>query len=318
MTSKKSAGAFYGRHAGCCRALIPLLLFMLLAVTPRAASGTEVLHTSVAFSKSTFLNVSKDQAQSIAALWTNIVAGKWGSTSNTRICSTLAEIETDIRSKKIDLVVLLSAEYLELREKVPLEPLFIPTKGKNLYDRLVLVVRKDSGSRSLTDLKGKTLLQQTDLSSDRRSLWLDTLLMRQGVRNPARFFSSAQKMTKPSTSIFAVFFRKADACIVTRRSLRVMAELNPQLSRDLLVLEESPPWPTSIIAVRKGLPVQHRETIQEVLGTLEQSTQGKQLLTLFRMDSLVSFRPEYLTQMEGLFRENRDLKLHLAKRSRSG
>ncbi len=308
MTTEKSATTFADILTSCCRALIPLLLFMQLAVPPRTASGAEVLHTSVAFSKGTFVDVSKEQAQSIAALWTDIVASNWGSTSSTHIYNTLAELETDIRSKKIDLVVLISGEYLALREKVPLDPLFIPVKGKDLYDRLVLVVRKDSGSRSLSDLKGKTLFKQRNLNDD---LWLDTLLMRQGVRNPERFFSDAREMTKPSASIFAVFFRKADACIVTQRSLRVMAELNPQLSRDLLILEESPPWPTSIIAVRKGLPVQRREAIQEVLGTLDQSTQGKQLLTLFRMDSLVSFRPEYLTQLEGLSRENRTFKLHL-------
>jgi len=309
LTSIISA-MFFG---GSFRTLHLFLLFTLLTVDPQTALCDETLHTSVAFSKSTFLNVSKEQAQSVAALWTTIVANKWGRTSSTRICSTLAELETDIRSKKIDLVVLLTTEYLELRGKVPLEPLFIPVQGNNLYDRLVLVVRKDSGLRSLTDLKGKTLLQKIDLSADRRSLWLDTLLMRQGMRNPERFFSNAREITKPSASIFAVFFRKADACIVTQRSLRVMSELNPQLSSDLLVLEESPPWPTSIIAVRKGLPVQHRKTIQEVLGTLDQSTQGKQLLTLFRMDSLALFRPEYLSRLEELFKENKDLKLQLQK-----
>jgi ABC-type phosphate/phosphonate transport system substrate-binding protein len=311
LTTEKSATAFADILTSCCRALIPLLLFMLLAVHPQAASGAEVLHTSVAFSKSTFVDVSKEQAQSIATLWTDLVASKWG-TSSTRICNTLAELEKDLRSKNIDLVVLISGEYLALREKVPLDPLFIPVKGKDLYDRLVLVVRKDSGSRSLSDLKGKTLFKQRNLNDD---MWLDTLLMRQGVRNPERFFLNAREMTKPSASIFAVFFRKADACIVTQRSLRVMAELNPQLSSDLLVLEESPPWPVSIIAVRKGLPTQYRETIQEVLGTLDQNTQGKQLLTLFRMDSLVPFRPKYLTQLEGLFRENKDLKLQLQRDS---
>ena len=102
----------------------------------------------------------------------------------------------------------LSAEYLELREKVPLEPLFIPVKGKDLYDRLVLVVRKDSGSRSLADLKGKRLFKQAEISTMKAQSVARTLLMRQGVRNPERFFSSAREMTKPSASIFAVFFRK--------------------------------------------------------------------------------------------------------------
>ena len=255
--------------------------------------------------------MSKDQAQTVVSLWTTLVAGKWGGTSSTRICTTLAEFKRASAQKKIDLVVLLPAEYLQLREKESLAPLFISVKDKNLYDQFVLVVRKDSGARSLADLKGKKLLQKAELSADGRSLWLDTLLMRQGVRNPKRFFVNAREETKASASIFAVFFKKADCCVVTRRSLRVMAELNPQLSRELLVLEESPPWPISIVAVRKGLALQHRNTIQEVLGTLDKSTQGKQLLTLFRMDRLVPFRPEYLSQMEKLFRENRRLKLQL-------
>ena len=90
-----------------------------------------------------------------------------------------------------------------------------------------------------------------------------------------------------------------------------MAELNPQLSSDLLVLEESPPWPTGIIAVRKGLPTQFRETIQEVLGTLDKSTQGKQLLTLFRMDNLVHFDPNTSLNWKGFPGRTGHLKLHL-------
>ena len=310
MTNKKSEVACDGRQAGCCHAFIVLLLLMLLAVTPRTASGAEGIPISAAFSKSAFLDVSKDQAQAVAALWTDLVASKWGGTASTRIFTTLAELEKGIRSSKIDLVVLLPAEYLQLREKVSLEPLFVTEKNNNLHDRLVLVVRKDSGARSLADLKGKTLLQQRDLSADGRILWLDTLLMRQGVRNPERFFANTRESAKPSASIFAVFFKRADSCLVTHRRLRVMVELNPQLSRELLILEESPPMPICIIAVRKGIPVQHKKTIQEACTSLDKSTQGKQLLTLFRMDRLVSFRPEYLTQLEKLFRENRRLKLH--------
>ncbi|MRR06455.1 MAG: hypothetical protein EG828_05850 [Deltaproteobacteria bacterium] len=311
MTSKKSVAAFDVSQAGCCRVFIGLLLLMLLAVPLRTASGAEEIPISVAFSKSTFIDVNKDQAQAVAALWTDLVASKWGGISSTRICTTLAELEKGTSSKKIDLVVLLPAEYLQLREKVSLEPLFISVKNKDFYEQLVLVVRKDSGARSLADLKGTKLLQQGELSADGRSLWLDTLLMRQGVRNPKRFFANVRAPSKASASIFAVFFKRADCCVVAHRSLRVMAELNPQLSRELMVLEESPPWPISIVAVRKGLPAQDRQTIQEVLGTLDKSTQGKQLLTLFRMDRLVSFRPAYLTQMEKLFRENRRLKIQL-------
>lgn len=292
-----------------------ILLWAVLTPSPQVAMGAEAFHTSVGFSISAFLDVDKDRAQSITGLWTSLVARKWGGSASTRVCSSLSELEKEIRSKKIDLVVLLSAEYLELKGKVPLEPLFVSAKEEDIYDRLILVVRRDSGTRSLSDLKGKTLIQQKGLYADGRNLWLDTLLMRKGVKDPERFFSKAREVLKPLTAILPVFFRKEDACVVTLRSLQVMAELNPQLSRELLVLEESPPRPSCVLAARKGLTARHRETLQEVLGTLDQSAQGKQLLTLFRMNRLVPFQPEYLVPLEGLFREHRDLKIRLAKRS---
>ncbi len=290
------------------------MLIVLLALCPRSAKGAETLHTSVGFSVSTFLDVSRERAQSITALWARLVARKWGGTASTRVCSSLSELEKDVKSKQIDLVVLLSSEYLEIRRKVPLEPLFVSAKEEDVYDSLILVVRRDSGTRSLSDLRGKTLIQQKGLYTDGLNLWLEALLMRKGIREPERFFSKVREAMKPSSAVLHVFFRHVDACVVTHRSLRVMAELNPQLDRELVILNESPPRPSSIIAVRKGLSARHRQNVEEMLGTLDQTPQGEQLLTLFRMNRLVPFRPEYLVPLERLFREHKDLELHLAKR----
>jgi len=300
-----------------CTILFPAvgMLLVLFAAWPQGARGAEALHTSVGFSSSTFLDVSKDRAQAITALWARLVARKWGGTASTRVCSSLPELEKDIRSKEIDLVVLLPAEYLQMKGKVPLEPLFVSAKQKEVYDRLILVVRRDSGISSLSDLKGKTLIQQKGIYPAGLSLWLDTLLMRKEIRDPKRFFSKVRESMKPSSAILHVFFRHVDACVVTQSSFLVMTELNPQLDRELLILEKSPPRPSSIIAVRKGLSGRHRKSVHEILDTLDQSPEGKQLLTLFRMNRLVPFRSEYLLPLEGLFRENKDLKLLLTKRS---
>lgn len=297
--------------------LLGLLLLHHVISAPIVQAATK-FHTTVGFSVSTFMHVDKDRAQAITQLWTDLVDRKWGGTASTRVYNSLSELERAVTSKNIDLAVLLAGEYLEIREKAPMAPLFISVKENNFYDHLILVVRKDGNVRSLSDLKGGMLIQQSGLYANGRNLWLDTLLMRHGITCPNRCFSSDRKALKPSSAVLPVFFRKADACIVAASSFRVMAELNPQLRKELSILEQSPPRPSCIISVRKGLPVQQREMVLEVLGALDQSPQGKQLLTLFRMHRLAPFKPEYFVPMEDLFREHRELRSIQVKRRYHG
>jgi ABC-type phosphate/phosphonate transport system substrate-binding protein len=295
-------------------AILMIAALLLPASFCRGAWGVEAFHSVVGFSSSTFLDVDRDSAQTVTRLWTKRLAGKSGGTAETRIYGGLSEIERDIRAQKVDVVVLLSVEYLELKNKVPLEPLFVTAKKDGVHDCLVLVVRRDSDIRSVLDLTGRTLVQQKGFYIDGRNMWVDTLLMRSGVWDLEHFFSSIKEVTKPSMAVLPVFFRKADACVVTRSSLQTMGELNPQLQRDLMVIAEAPPRPGSVIALRKGLPPLHREALREILGSLDHDSQGQQLLTIFRMSRLVAFRPEYLTSLEKLCKEHRDLKMRLVRR----
>ncbi len=94
-----------------------------------------------------------------------------------------------------------------------------------------------------------------------------------------------------------------------------MAELNPQLERELMILEESPPILNCIIAFREGISSSRKELFRKILGTLDQNTEGQQLLTLFKMTKLVPYQHHYLVPIEKLYRENHDLKRRMARRN---
>jgi ABC-type phosphate/phosphonate transport system substrate-binding protein len=301
------------------RILPVLVMFMILVVPPvfdrQAALTAEITHIVVAYSANTFLDESSDRSQTVIQAWNNTIAKKWGGTADSKIYNNLAEIEQAVRAQQIDMVVLLPVEYLELKNRIPLEPLFVSAKSDGIYDTLVLVVRQDSGIQAVKDLKGKSLLNQKGLYAANRNMWIDILLMRNGVRDLDRFFSSVKEVNKPSKALLPVLFRQADACVVTRSSLQMMSELNPQLWQNLKVIEEAVPQLSSVIALRKGLPAKARNDLKEILGNLDHNIQGQQLLALFRVSKLVEFRPEYLTSQENFVREHRNLKMQISKRA---
>lgn len=294
--------------------LIAGFIVLLSALAPRPAVA-DAFHMTVGFSAGTFVDMDKNQAKSISALWTSLVARNWGGRTETVICNSLTELERGIREAKIDVVVLLATEYLNLKNKAPLEPLYVSARGADIYYQQVLVCRKDRGYGSVMDIRGKTLLLQKGAYDDGNDLWLNTLLMQKGIAAPQRFFRANRIVLNPSAAVMPVFFGKADACIVSKRSLKIMAEMNPQLQRELIIIEESPPIPNCIIAFRKGIISSRKELFRKILSTLDKSTEGQQLLTMFRMTRLVPFEHLYLIPVEKLHRNNIELKRRSARRS---
>lgn len=294
--------------------LIYILLVVFIALAPtqgfcyQKGVENEPFSAVIGYSSSIFTHLVKENAQAAAKLWSNFVIRKKNGTAETRIFKNFSEMEKELKAGKIDLIILLSNEYLGLKSRGLLEPLFISARGEELYDTFILVTRKDSGIHSLRELKGKSFLQLSGSACEIHRLWFDMLMMKLGVREPEQFFSSLKEVIGPSQAIMPVFFKRADACILSRRSFEVIAELNPQLRNELQIIDGSTPVATGVICIRKSCNGRQREGLIEVLETLNRDVEGRQLLTLFRMNRLITFRPEYLASMEDFLREYRELR----------
>lgn len=222
-----------------CTALIRILLALFIALVPAHGFSSvkegeiKPYSADIGYSSSIFTHLVKENAQAAAKLWSNLVIRKKNGTSETRIFENFSEMEKELKEGKVDLVILLSNEYLGLKSRGLLEPIFISARGEELYDTFILVTRKDSCIHSMRELRGKAFLQQCGSSSEIHRLWFDMLMMKHGVCEPERFFSSMKEVITPAQVVMPVFFKRADGCIVSRRSFDVMAELNPQLRKDL-------------------------------------------------------------------------------------
>jgi phosphonate transport system substrate-binding protein len=146
-------------------------------------------------------------------------------------------------------------------------------------------------------------LLATDSGDEIPRLWVRSVLQEAGVEVGEGGVRVSGTAANVSQAVLPVFFGQVEACVVPVSSLDTMAELNPQLRRDLKVLATSPAFCQGPICVRKDVLEEWGHLLSDVLTTLHLEPEGRQLLTLFRIEQLVPFDDAYLEPTARLLEE---------------
>ena len=278
---------------------------------------TRTTPLQVGYSSNVFVDVDVEDAKTVAKLWTDMLTKQSGynAGASVTIYQDTHALEKEIRGKQIDLLLLTAHEFVRIKHRMLFDPILVPEIDQGIYEEMVLLTRKDKTISSFNDLRQKPVVVPKGLFMTACQLWIETCLMREGVVSPRSFFSALREVKKPSQAVFQVFFGQAEACLVSRNALTTMAELNPQLGKELVAPFTSPGIPGGIISVRKNLDESERKDAIETLSSMHKSPQGKQLLTFFKKKKLVPYKEEYLRGIEDLVKEHGNLESRL---SRSG
>jgi phosphonate transport system substrate-binding protein len=134
-----------------------------------------------------------------------------------------ADLLHTLRNRKLDGVVLTAPEYVAVAGI--LDATFFS------YEILV-----EHGEQYLTLVHARSAIETSRLAPK----WLATRVAAQTPSYAEPFFGRVTKEAKLAQIVLPVYFRKADACIVTRQGFETMCELNPQLRGNLRVLASSP------------------------------------------------------------------------------
>ncbi len=111
-----------------------------------------------------------------------------------------------------------------------------------------------------------------------------------GFGRASGFFGRIARNKNAAQVVLPLFFGKADACLTTRASFKVMVELNPQLNTRLHVLAASPGLVPSLFAFRANYTSPYRAQILEAMDQFGESPAGRQILALIHADR-VEVRP---------------------------
>jgi phosphonate transport system substrate-binding protein len=218
-----------------------------------------------------------------------------------------------VQQNGVDLLIVSALGYLKIQNLMSLEPHFVVQRGSSVTDQILLLVHRKSGITGLKDLENSDLICLHDARSNIGRLWLETLLLENGYQGLNNFFRQIKTTVKSSRTILPVFFRQVEACLIHRAAFEMMAELNPQIKKDLVVLASSPETIPSITCIRTDYDAERKEALIDALKTLHEEPRGQQILMLFREDRLVPFKASYLDSVDQLLRKHSSLMKNLEK-----
>lgn len=295
----------YFKIQGIITAIFSLVITCtILTVTSAAAEDNSRLR--IGFTGSVFQDVSNSDIKAAVSVLIQKVAWQHFGKGESHFYETLSDMATDLKNRKIEVFATPVEEFMELRKHLPIEPLLITASNNGTETDLLLLVRKDSGIRTFRDLRGRSVVMpmRNPRCLDMYTAWLETMVMEEGSNGINIFFSSVKETRTAAKAVMPVFFRQADACVVSRQVLDLTSELNPQINRELTVISRRDNLSQGVISVDRRISEENKEKLRQAFMTLHQTPEGQQLLMLFKVRKLVPFTPGYLRATEALYAEH--------------
>lgn len=237
-------------------------------------------------------------------VWYEGLGKTYGISPKVILYEDLQAITQDFNAGKLDIVSTNALNYLRMAPRVETnrtpDIYGVLSEGQKMYQYLMLV-RSSSGVSDLKALQGKTLIVRQ--GDETGQLYLNTLLLRNGQPELQQFFLAVQETESFSKAALSVFFKQADACLATQTVFETMVELNPQVGKQLHILDRSPKLANGVFFFHQQLSQNIKDIIIKYLLNLETSDYGRQMLLLYKIDGLVQFELSDLDSVKALLQE---------------
>ena len=279
---------------------LTIMLLLTLATATAQPAGTVAAEDEdlvrMAFSSTMFDVIDRDDALIALQLWADELAGilQENYRGESVIYEDAAAAVEDVLSGHIALVALASADYIAFSAQMKLTPAMVPvqTDGR-VTERYALVVRVDSPFHSWEDLRGADVGISPSAGNPLPIMWADVALASHGLGS-ARTYFRVRESREAAKVVLPVFFSQLDACVVIDRSLATLAELNPQVGRELRVIDRSAELLDGVTSFGPACSPDFRAMVMRSIHRVHETPQGRLILDLFGRSRVVPFREEYL------------------------
>ena len=281
------------------RSATGFLAFLFLVVANIVTTADESAQPfRVGFARNLFTDVNDTDARASVKAWGLSITKEYGIRIDptAHLFENPAEMISAMQRGEVDALSLLFSEYEELAARVELGPWFVTQIAKEVFEHYILLVHEDAGIIDPSSLQGSLLLLHNNGRMCLAPDWMDRLAMEHTFRNASVLFGEIRTVPKVTGAVLPVFFRKADACVVSESSFETVREMNPQLGLKLRVLAKSPPLLPAVMCFRKDFESPEKERLMQALRELHTTPAGKQVLTIFQAEALVEVTENVLKE----------------------
>lgn len=172
-----------------------------------------------------------------------------------------ARFKQSLSAGTLDLGVIYSYQY-ETVSELKASPQYLVGRDVEPLVEFILLVRGDAGIDSAHDLKGKKIIVNTGRRGKLPLMWLRRFMLSEGVNEDTEIFGDVEYAADSFNSIAPVFFKNADACVITRREFQENAMLNAELVQKLHDVASSLNMPTRVLLFSPVIDQSKRDLIE--------------------------------------------------------
>lgn len=273
-----------------------IILSLGISFAQNSSNEKQPNQINLIISLNSFHNAKTEDAQAIAEILANHI-------KKLHNLNYQFEVKTPVSMEEIenafgtdfDCSILTTEEFLNLQNKLPLEPINTNYTNGNIGYKYLLLVNKDDNITDIRQLKNESINILARETQKAPFLWVEKLLREIGLKDYKKFFKSVSVDYKATNVVLPVFFGKIKACIVTESSYNLLCELNPSIKSKLKVLQSTDNILLGMVCLNKNKKDKSSYSLlKEIFPTLQENEYGKQLLYLFSADKLVPYKNEYL------------------------
>lgn len=282
-------------------------LFLFLRVIPvlcipfwfytQPAFAQETFPIVFGFSQSILgVNININDATAAVRTWTTSLAQAANIPADPKpiVFDNLQDMQQAAKNKSADIFYITTPELYPIANQMAADAALIPVTNGTISEEYILLVNKSSKSTSINDLKEKDLIIFSNSRTSIAPYWLESEMADAGFPHHEDFFSTVKKVSKLNDAVLPVFFKKSAACLVSKSGFETLAELNPQISKQLNIVLQSPEYVPSGLFFRIDYDTPLKDMIVKDLEKWVESPDGRQLLTIFQLDGLIIQNTECL------------------------
>lgn len=290
-----------------------LVLIGTKCIAQSNSSPTNTVKDTVLSGISThiFTTVNIEDAKAALTLLLKEMINSWGRTdvtTNPKTYESIEKIKKDINLNRLDIIALTTSEYFILRNQTELNPLLAYKANDITEEKILLVTRTDSKINSIKDLKGKKVSIFSYLNDELNiaTLWYKTIILKINENYKKDYAPFLSVVDKSSRAISDVFFNKTDAAVVSEGEFNLSNELNPQIGKQLKIIDSSKPLLYGVICYTDRLQTHKNIGLDEIIDnfcSMHKTKIGKHFLQIFRITQFIPFKDEYMKNSEELYKE---------------